>query len=1486
MFMDPASRAARPVTWAAPVAVAVWIVASLLSPIAIARPTLEAAEDGSTDARVALLRLAAARVFPSAKTAAHQPAPSFHPTRLLVRFKHGTSPGAREAAHRTASSRRILKEYRVVEGLQLVEVAGADLETALANYRNDPNVLYAEPDYRVEFATMPNDPFFEFQWGLLNTGQTIGGQVGVVGADIRATQAWEIHTGDPDLRIAVIDTGIDYNHPDLLANIWTNPGEIPGNGIDDDGNGWIDDVHGYDTGDGDGDPLDANGHGTNVAGIIGAVGNNGRGVAGVNWRCRLVALKFSQSDGNAFISAAIEAIQYVVDNDIKLSNNSWGFAGSFSQALYDSIASLEAIGHLFVNAAGNSFGRDIDIAPFYPGSFDLSHMIVVAATGGDDILAFFSSIGPISVDLAAPGFDTLSTEPDVTYGFRTGTSMACAHVTGVAALLMGRRPDLNWQQVKSRLLDTTRPLASLSGRMVTGGVVNAVAAVGDCNLNAIPDELDIADLTSDDCNGNEIPDECETDCNNNDSADDCDLDSGTSSDCNGNAIPDECDIAAGVSVDCNANGVPDACDIADGTSQDLNASGVPDECETCSVDADCDDLSECTVDTCDAGLCFLTPLLGSCDDGDPCTGDDICIDGVCRGEVLPVVDCAPLLSLRAAAINSVPIAGGPTGAVTVDRGDQLTIELLVERWSPETIQGYTVVVGSDGYISGSTGRLWPIRDPTPDDGAFMDEDRADFLFHELTRITAVDNTDPADYLWGGIVLFPGDCPADNGETAYLGTLILDVSATAAGTFTICAEEDDSQSFLIDCPEIVVLSPIAFECLIVHVPVTDEDCSSGVDCNANGQWDICDIHNGTSSDCNRNDIPDECDLADGLSNDCNANAVPDECDLAADTSADCNNNDTPDECDIASGVSNNCNANAIPDECEPGANEDCNENGTPDLCDIHDGVATDCNLNFIPDRCDLDVGPSRDCNANELPDECDIAAGTSEDCDGDGVPNECEPDCNENGVPDECDVADGSSTDCADNGIPDECLGIFSGGLLGTYYQRRGFNGNSVSRVDPTINFHWGTGPPIAGIGPDRFSIRWIGWVNAPVDGTYTFYVKADDGVRLWVDGQFLIDEWERQDLTEWSAPIVLAGSVLYSIRLETRDESLEKTIVLSWSGPSMPKEVMAAGSLHYEVPDCNGNGIADECDLADGLGTDCNANGVLDVCDVVDGTSGDCNINGVPDECELAIPQDSCSQAQPVCPDIFYTGSTVGVLADGDAACGNSGDSPDVYYSYIPLTDGELTVSLCAGTDYDAVLSIHTGCPASADNQAACDDDHCGGAGPSEVTFPVIASVEYIIRVTGWGGSAGPFILDLVGPACAIGDGDCNDDGIPDICGLADGTDADCNGNGIPDECDPDTDCNGDGIPDICGLANGTDADCDGNGVPDECDPDEDSDGVPDACDLCPGADDLIDLDGDGVPDCVLAAVPTVSAWGVTILALLLLVAAKARLGRRRSAAV
>jgi len=385
----------------------------------------------------------------------------FRADRIIVRLREDASLPAATSA-------------RSLGGQDLYSVAvtaGRTTAETLAEFGRMPGVWYAEPDYRVYAERVPNDPRFRdgSQWGLHNVGQ-YGGKPD---ADIDAREAWNTITDASDVVVAVIDTGIDYTHPDLAANMWTNPGEVPGNGLDDDANGYIDDVHGYDFHDDDGDPQDDVGHGTHVAGTIAARGNNGLGVTGVAWRARLMALRFLSWDGG-FMSDAIEALNYAVANGAAISNNSWGGL-AFSQALLDAITAARDAGHVYVAAAGNGgsdrIGDDTDVIPFYPAGLPVDNVIAVAALDRRDRLASFSNFGDESVDLGAPGVGVYSTVPGG-YEMDDGTSMASPHVSGALALLKSQHPDWTAAELKARLLDTVTPIPALAGKTISGGRLN------------------------------------------------------------------------------------------------------------------------------------------------------------------------------------------------------------------------------------------------------------------------------------------------------------------------------------------------------------------------------------------------------------------------------------------------------------------------------------------------------------------------------------------------------------------------------------------------------------------------------------------------------------------------------------------------------------------------------------------------------------------------------------------------------------------------------------------------------------------------------------------------------------------------------------------------------------------------------------------------------------------------------------------------------
>lgn len=406
------------------------------------------------------------------------PEKEFAEGRILVK---PTEEGASQADLKALNRRNGAKIEEVIPGARTKVIDLPDdlpVERAVDIYENAPFVEYAEPDFILEPTKSPNDPFFDRLWGLNNTGQT-GGSYDV---DIDAPQAWNVSVGDPNTTVAVIDSGVNIGHPDIKNNVWINPGEIPRNGQDDDNNGYVDDTRGWDfINDNPGvyDRADGEEHGTHIAGTIAAVGNNDRGITGVNWQASIAPLKFLGPEGG-FVSDAVEAIDYAVAEDIGVSNNSWG-SGYYSQTLKDAIDRADAAGHLFVAAAGNGgidgVGDDNDQNPFYPASYDSPNIVSVAATNKGDYVTRFSNYGDTMVDLGAPGVNVLSTLPGNEYGYFSGTSMAAPHVAGTASLIKTTSPDLDDGQIKARIMEYVDVRPGLQGKTVSGGRLNTYRAL-------------------------------------------------------------------------------------------------------------------------------------------------------------------------------------------------------------------------------------------------------------------------------------------------------------------------------------------------------------------------------------------------------------------------------------------------------------------------------------------------------------------------------------------------------------------------------------------------------------------------------------------------------------------------------------------------------------------------------------------------------------------------------------------------------------------------------------------------------------------------------------------------------------------------------------------------------------------------------------------------------------------------------------------------
>lgn len=407
---------------------------------------------------------------------------------VLVRFKPGVSLDKIRAI--AASNNDVMvDEIESVSGLTVIDdLENANPNTIAAQYSGLSDVAYAEPNYQIKLddpqnyarrqdllerryaSDAPNDPMFADQWALNNVGQ----DGGTDRADLDALEAWTKTKGSEDVVIAVLDTGVDYTHVDLRENMWIRPANVPQ--YSDDELGTYNDLNGFNGTDKVADPMDDNGHGTHCAGIIGAEGNNGQGITGINWKVKIMPLKFLGRGGFGNTDDAIEAINYAIDRkkkgvNIRVISASWGSTQK-SKALEDSIRAAGEAGILFVAAAGND-GSNNDSRPHYPSNYDLPNLISVAALDRNDKLASFSNFGVKSVHVAAPGKDILSTWLGDNYREASGTSMATPYVSGVAALVIAIEPTITLEKLRERLIGSVDKLDSLSGKVASGGRICA-----------------------------------------------------------------------------------------------------------------------------------------------------------------------------------------------------------------------------------------------------------------------------------------------------------------------------------------------------------------------------------------------------------------------------------------------------------------------------------------------------------------------------------------------------------------------------------------------------------------------------------------------------------------------------------------------------------------------------------------------------------------------------------------------------------------------------------------------------------------------------------------------------------------------------------------------------------------------------------------------------------------------------------------------------
>ncbi len=416
------------------------------------------------------------------------------PGEVLVKFRsvpgqvsgQSSDIAVARAAH-VAIGARTIETLRAVNIHRVRGTRKQSTEVLMQAYATRTDVEYVEPNYTYTTQLIPNDPRFSEMWGLNNIGQTGG----TADADVDGPEAWNKKTGSPAVIVAIIDTGVAYDHADLAANMWINPGEIANNGIDDDRNGYVDDVRGWNFVNGNNNPMDDQGHGTHTGGTVGAVGNNATGVTGVAWQTKIMSLKFLSASGAGNALDAARAILYASAMGAKISNNSWG-GGSYSQTIEDAIATANQRGMLFVVAAGNANANN-DISTSYPCNSQQPNVLCVAATDHNDNQASFSSYGAVNVDLSAPGVSILSTVPTgicslcVSSGYRflSGTSVATPHVAGAAALVLAQFPGLAAIDIKNLLMRSVDKVPSLAGRTVTGGRLNIGRAVAATPITVV-----------------------------------------------------------------------------------------------------------------------------------------------------------------------------------------------------------------------------------------------------------------------------------------------------------------------------------------------------------------------------------------------------------------------------------------------------------------------------------------------------------------------------------------------------------------------------------------------------------------------------------------------------------------------------------------------------------------------------------------------------------------------------------------------------------------------------------------------------------------------------------------------------------------------------------------------------------------------------------------------------------------------------------------
>ena len=1128
-------------------------------------------------------------------------------------------------------------------------------------------------------------------------------------------------------------------------------------------------------------------------------------------------------------------MDYVIANDIKVSNNSWG-GGGFSQALYDVIEASQAIGHIFVAAAGNDTLNN-DATPHYPSSYDLPNIISVAATDNDDALASFSNWGLNSVDLGAPGVAVYSTVLGTDYAFLSGTSMASPHVAGVVALIMSRSPEFTPQQVRDRILESVRPVASLEGITMTGGVLNAGSALGDCNGNGIDDALDIAGDTSEDCTGNGIPDECESDCNTNTVADSCDIAFGTSDDCDGMGRPDECE------PDCNTNGVADRCDIAEATSGDCNFNGVPDECEPGGAE-DCNNNGD--LDLCELFLGLATDCNRN-DVPDACdvlhgTSED------CNTDLFPD-ECEIALEIlmsgdaSQAFVDSIKDLGNHITRVT---GDYSSF--------PLDLSPYDMLMFMPGGVPDSSPWFYEIVDEFVEAGGGLiriQDPPALLQFRGLASpvLDAVGwnlraNTQVAN----------ASSPLVHGLASTSALTGYSASYTLKPEADVVIAWDDGEPMTVAYAHGAGRVVYFNDLWAAYPDLWGGDTAYGLMLMEN----TLDFVKVPDRDCNLNDIPDDCDIDAGTSEDCSGDGVPDECE------PDCNENGTADSCDILDGTSDDIDGNGVPDECSLVFYVD------------HDAIGLDNGSNWVDAFTDLEDALTSTALIADT--DVDTQIWVAE---GNYAPSR------------RTDPEDPRSATFQlikyvalyggfhggearfDQRDVRNNVTILSGDLAGddgpnflnneenAYHVVTGDEMNASAILD---GFTITGGHAYEG---DQYDRRMYGAGMSVYDGSPTVancvFVanRAFDAAGMFLAG---------------SSPIV-ANCLFVGNRAGRRGGGL----YLGGGTPAIINCVFSGNTAGDDPGYCGRGGGMETRGSGSPVLTNCtfsgneafagpcpsHGGGVSNVGNVT-ATLANCVLWGNHDSGPTDVSAQISHELAAVS-EVNYS-CILGWTAE-DGGIGNINTDPTFADSDGP--DDTL------GT-IDDNLRLAAGSPCiDAGNNTAVPPDVPDLDRDGNTSEPTPLDLDGAPRAfddpsTTDSGHGTPPIVDM-GP---YEHGDCNGNGTADADDIAVGTSEDCTGNGVPDECEPDCngntvadscdldqstseDCNGNKVPDECDLADPTIGDCNGNLTPDNCESDTDTDGLIDECDGCPydvnktapGAcgcdapDD--DTDGDTVPDCL-----------------------------------